>query len=499
MIVGVKPQVRTIKYKTEMNLKHIILGFAIAGSAMIAGCSSVIDIEPEFVLDGSQRFKSLDDFEFSLTGTYAFFRSPSYFGNASGPAAAFSTMPDMMSDNLTETQESLANYRQLVNWDYAADNGAIEGLWTAAYRIIAQANITLRDLDAFADEDPGRYNRIKGQALAIRAYVHFDLLRYFATNLSRSSTALGIPYKSSFDTDNIARLTVAQSWDGIFADLAEAKTLLEDTDKTINASANYTNRSNIDAITIDAILARAYLYSGQYSEAAAAASSVIEAVPLASRAAFQGIWRDENIGRSEVIWSIPFNAGEGTPGTNVYFPNGNRSSFRPSLEVLGQFNPAEDVRYTSYFQTVGNRLVVSKYLGKGNLRDGIVNFKVIRVAEMYLIRAEAKANQSGGDVDALTDLNTLRLARINGYLPVILTGANLKSAIAEERRKELFVEGHRFFDLKRTDRALVRSDCGTAFTSCALAPNNRAWAWPIPINEISTNDLINQEDQNPGY
>lgn len=481
-----------------MNYKNIILGFAIAVSAIVAGCSSVIDIEPEFVLDGSQRFKSLDDYEFSLTGTYALFRSTSYYGNASGPAAAFSTMPDMMSDNLTETQESLANYRQLVNWDYAADNGAIEGLWTAAYRIISQANITLRDIDSFADEDLGRYNRIKGQALAIRAYVHFDLLRYFATDLSRSSTALGIPYKLSFNTEDIARSTVSQSWDGIFADLEEAKTLLEDTDKDINASANYTNRSNIDAITIDAILARAYLYSGQFPQAAASATRVIEAVPLASRAAFQGIWRDENIGRSEVIWSVPFNAGEGTPGTNVYFPNGNRSSFRASAEVLDQYDPIEDVRYTSYFQTVGNRLVVSKYLGKGNLRDGIVNFKVIRVAEMYLIRAEANANQ-GGDIDALNDLNTLRLARINGYLPVILAGENLKSAIAEERRKELFVEGHRFFDLKRTNRILERSDCGTAFTSCTLAPNDRAWAWPIPINEISANDLINQENQNPGY
>jgi starch-binding outer membrane protein, SusD/RagB family len=482
-----------------MKAKYILYGLLITGAFFTSSCNDIIDLEPEFVLDGSQRFNSLDDYEFSLTGAYALFRSASYYGNASGPAGAFSTLPDMMSDNLTETQESLANFRQLVNWDYAADNGAIEGLWTDAYRIIAQANITLRGIDEFAAENQGKYNRIKGQALAIRAYVHFDLLRYFATDYDRNSNAPGIPYKLSFSTEDIARPTVSQTWDNIFSDLEEAANLLQDVDRGINGTANYTNRSNIDAVTVQAILARAYLYAGLFAEAEAAATAVIQVVPLAPRSIFAGIWRDENIGATEVIWSVTFNAGEGSPGSNVYFPNGNRSSFRVSNEVLSQYDRMNDIRYSSYFEIVGNRLVVSKYLGKGNLRDGIVNWKVIRVSEMYLIRAEAIARQSGRDAAALTDLNQLQATRIQGYVPVLLNGQALLDAIAEERRKELFVEGHRFFDLKRTTRMIERTDCGTAFTSCALGAQSRAWAWPIPINEINANALIGQENQNPGY
>ncbi|MCH7411576.1 RagB/SusD family nutrient uptake outer membrane protein [Belliella sp. DSM 111904] len=482
-----------------MKLKNIILGIGIAAAATIASCNSIIDIEPEFVLDGSQRFNSLDDYEFSLIGTYAQFRSSDYYGNASGPAGAFSTLPDMMSDNLTETGESLANFRQLVNWDYASDNSAIENLWTAAYRIIAQANITLREIDRFEEEDPGRYNRIKGQALAIRAYVHFDLLRYFADDLSRNSTTLGVPYKTTFDQENVARPTVAESWSAIFADLEEALELLEDTDIAINSSTNFSLRANIDDITVNAILARAYLYAGQYAEAAEAASEVIALVPLAPSANFGAIWRDENIGSSELIWSVPFNSGEGTPASNVYFASGNRSSFRPSLEVFETYDQVNDIRFNAYFRRVGNRDVVSKYLGKGNLSDGIVNWKVIRVSEMYLIRAEANTFLQGGESVALEDLNTLRSARISGYSPVSLSGQALRDAIELERRKELIVEGHRFFDVKRTTRELERTDCGDNFTSCSLLTGNRAWVWPIPIGEIIANDLINEEHQNPGY
>ncbi|REG91569.1 RagB/SusD family nutrient uptake outer membrane protein [Algoriphagus antarcticus] len=482
-----------------MKLKYIVLGLTVALASMFAGCDSVIDIEPEFVLDGSQRFNSLDDYEFSLTGTYAQFRSSAYYGNASGPAGAFSTLPDMMSDNLTETGESLANFNQLVNFDYAADNDAIEGLWTAAYRIIAQANITLRGIDEFATENPGQYNRIKGQALAIRAYVHFDLLRYFGDDLALNSTTLGVPYKTEFNLDNIARPTVAETWEGIFTDLNEAKTLLSDTDETINSSSNFSLRANIDPITVEAILARAYLYSGQNQQAIAAATIVINQVPLVSRANFPAIWRDENIGSAELIWSVPFNSGEGTPAANVYFASGNRSSFRPSTEVLGEYDQANDIRYSTYFRINNNRTIVSKFIGKGSLSDGIVNWKVIRVSEMYLIRAEAYTNISGNTANALRDLNTLRSARITGYVPAVLAGQALVDAIALERRKELFVEGHRFFDVKRTTRNLVRSDCGTNFTTCSLTAGNRAWAWPIPIGEIIANDLISDADQNPGY
>jgi hypothetical protein len=125
--------------------------------------------------------------------------------------------------------------------------------------------------------------------------------------------------------------------------------------------------------------------------------------------------------------------------------------------------------------------------------DGVVNFKAFRTGEMYLIRAEAYA-KTGDEVDAVADLNTLRAARINGYVPVVLAGVALTDAIVQERRKELICEGHRFFDLKRTTRVINRANCSSF---CTLGPADREWTWPIPQPEIDAN--ANILPQNPGY
>ena len=102
--------------------------------------------------------------------------------------------------------------------------------------------------------------------------------------------------------------------------------------------------------------------------------------------------------------------------------------------------------------------------------DGVVNFKAFRTGEMYLVRAEASA-RNGDEATALDDLNTLRAARINGYVPEVLSGAALTDAIAQERRKELICEGHRFFDLKRTTRTVNRDDCNVFARSIRLPVN----------------------------
>ncbi len=120
---------------------------------------------------------------------------------------------------------------------------------------------------------------------------------------------------------------------------------------------------------------------------------------------------------------------------------------------------------------------------------------------MYLIRAEARALQAGKEAGALADLNALRDARINNYTPVILAGAALVEAIAVERRKELFAEGHRWFDLKRTTRTIDRGaglECGAGTASCRLAPAAREWVWPVPQLEINSNpSMAGQQTQ--GY
>lgn len=496
-----------------MKLKTYILSISLI-SALVASssCSNVLDVEPEYTKDGSTLFTNITDYQYSLTGTYSLFRQVGYYGNGSATTGAWSTLPDMMGEELLQTTEDLANNATLTNYEFSTLEDDIEVMWLSAYRLINQANITLRNIDQFQASQPKTVNRIKGQALAIRALAHFDVLRYWGADYDRNSNGLGIPYVDAVNLENKpGRLTVRQTYDKIFADLNSAETLLGDVDVAINTA---TDRSYIDQTVVRAILARVNLYAKIYTEAERYASLVIGARPLASKTDFPNIWKDASV--SEVIWSTSFNAGEGNPANNLITSSTNRNQYKPTSSIISLYDKVADIRYASYIgsRNTGRasllvtdptstiaRKVVSKYTGKGVFTDNIVNWKSFRTGEMYLIRAEAEAMQTGKEAAALADLNTLRAARINGYVNVTLTGTALLNAIFIERRKELFAEGHRWFDLKRTTRTVVRTDFSGAAASVSddpLPSNSRVWVFPIPQAESDANPILRGQ-QAPGW
>jgi len=480
-----------------------ILTIILAGSIIIASCKKVIETNPAFSLE-KKNLKSIEDYEFALTGAYASFRNTNYYGATAAASNAFVCLPDMLSDNVNESSESLGNEEVFSLWIYAEDESQIENTWTAAYRIITNANIVENNIGQFASADQGAVNRIRAQALAIRALVHFDVMRYWVDDYDRNSTKPGVPYITAFDYEQKpSRGTVKEDYDHIESDLKTAKNLMNNMDHEINSG---NDRSYMDANTINAILARMYLYSNQLDSAIKYSTLAINAIPIASRSDFANIWTD--VSTAEVFWSCVFEGGQGTPSGNVYFPTTNRSEYSPNATLVASYDQANDIRFPSYFKVInkGNppdpnrssRRVLSKYIAKASQLqkpDGVVNFKAFRTGEMYLIRAEAYARKGGAnEALSLADLNTLRAARINGYVPVVLTGTALINAIQDERRKELVCEGHRFFDLKRTTRTVNRTNC-TSF--CTLASNRREWTWPIPQPEIDANKNI--LPQNPGY
>ncbi|WP_207493884.1 RagB/SusD family nutrient uptake outer membrane protein [Aridibaculum aurantiacum] len=477
---------------------------------VLQGCSrkEVLELTPEYQLDALTNPSTIDQVEQVLTGAYSRFRNANYYGSGSGTGAGWAIMPDVLSDNLYETLESLANSRAMADWIYNGNTGQITNMYAAAYQVIANANIVIRDVDKFATpSNQGRINRIKGQAFAIRALAHFDLFRYWAVDYDRNSTtSLALPYTTEFIvSSNLkpTRLSNKVYYDNLFGDIQQATTLLANVDQPINP-AGRASRPFIDLTAVHALNARVSLYAGLWSQAETAATAAINARPLATGAAFAGMYTESSAG--EIIWNVQVESGQSGPTYLIFFPAQQRTYFRPALEVANTSNTGliqtNDIRYSTYFSNVGGSLAVTKYSGKGGAVDGAANFIVFRTGEMYLIRAEARARMGGQDAAALQDLNTLRAARITGYTPVTgLSGQALLDAIANERRRELIAEGHRFFDLKRTTRTIVRgSTCGNSNISptgvCTLAPTAREWALPIPEPVRNANpNLV----QNPGY
>ena len=459
--------------------------------AIIMSCSNFTDIQPTHALTPNNAFKTMNDLELHLNGIYSGFQSTGYH------ALAYGTLPDMMSDNLAENVESLGNYRTLVDWLYVANDGTISGVWATPYNMINDCNILLANVELFKETKTGQRNRLKSQALAIRALAHFDLLRYFGVSYDRNSTELGVPVKTVSNLDKPSRNTVKDVYDQVYADLTQANTLMGSMDQSINSSAD---RSRIDAIGVNAILARVAYYAKDFATAVNSASIVINSnLGLASITDFPTIWSDD-VYTNEVIWYIKFFPGDGYVAGDVYFAVNDRVSFKPSQNLLSSYNATTDIRYASYFSSTTakrpGQLIVSKYLGIAG--DGLTNWKALRMGEMYLIRAEAlaKTNQATG---ALADLNTLRTNRITGYVNQSLSGSALLTAIAVERRKELFLEGHRWFDLRMAGQGIARgTDCKAPSTVCSLAVNSFRFVWPIPQDEIKANANIASQ-QNVGY
>jgi hypothetical protein len=480
-------------------MKRFLLNISvfIFSGAVLVSCSKKIDLEPTNTVNGDKFFTSIDDYDFALTGAYSRLKQNSLYSGVNG-GSMFLSAVDVAADNFFTGEDNLGALNGMFRWNYTADDNAVQGAWEAAYRVIQQANLSVRGIERFRSDNPGKVNRLEGQARALRAFMHLELLRWWAPDYGRNSTSLGIPYVDEFNIEGMpARPTVKQTYDKMEADLKQAKAMLSNVDVSIQSvtSVAGTGRAYMDSLVVNAILARMYLYANQPDSAIKYSTYVINARPLATATEFPLIWQDATT--KEVIWSINYQTIDAPLAREIYRPANNAAndevSWRP-VDVLINSYAGTDLRKAAYFVARNGITVINKYFAKAGITrpDGIVNFKVFRTAEMYLIRAEALARIGGLDVAALADLNALRTAR--NAATGTETGAALLAAIATERRKELFMEGHRFFDLKRTVRTVNRTqDCSSY---CTLASNNRAWALPIPQAEIIANANMTQ---NPGY
>lgn len=479
-------------------MKHIFKLTTLAGIAfllLVVSCKKELETTPDTSLTALTTFA---DIKSALQGCYAGFQSPNYYNNtaASGSGSGWSALPDLMGDDFVEALESLGNWRTLSEMTYAADNAAIQGVFSQPYEIISRANNLLQSIAPYetgANADEAQ--TIKAQALVIRAHAHFDLLRYFAPDFGRSSASPGIAYVTTFDPlkpfENLpARNSVKEDYDKIYADLNEALTAFR---AGGNTTAN-TDRNLIDSVVIYALRARVNYYAAQWNDAIADASMALSLRPLTDAAGYVNLFTvdGETAPSTEVYWAIPSD-GSLRPGgaTNGASPN-YRVATGLSDILLNQGGVYTDRAIVRFNQPgIGDfqRTLCRKYAG-------IRSFKVFRAGEMMLIRAEAK--QRSGNATALDDLNELRTNR--DVAAGSETGAALLDAILLQRRVELMGEGHRWFDIKRTTRTINRAECGTAGAStsnnCTVAATSRGWAFPIPFNDLKVNaNLI----QNTGY
>lgn len=474
--------------------------------AISFSCKKQLNQQPTNAIPTSDALQTVGDFEAAAKGMYfQMVHADNYLAGQDDPIAWVSTL-DLIADNLIAQTTGRGSQTSWANWRYNRTNAS--GMFGQGYKIIRSANAILENIDRI--DGTGQKDNIEGEALAVRAMVHFDLLRVYCKPVSGPQAdlnGLGIPYVTTTDiSDMPSRGNVKEAYDLIVDDMKKAADLID--------VQNGVGRLNKAAVY--GLLSRIYLYGGEMEKCITAADDCLAlSGPVAEREDFPDVWKDQT--EDGVLFKVVVtpqdrnNAND--PGTRIQIGTGYGQSFQEGIKSewvcsysLFQMYDTTDIRKDAYLiptQYGGIEYnAIRKYLGRPGDPLGMVDIKYLRVAEVLLNRAEAHA-VLGNDPLALADLDEIRSERYDGFNSQGETGQALKDAIQLERRLELAFEGDRWFTLKRLGLGVHRDSfgdqgdgTGTPSIFMDLEPNDNRWQIPIHFSYIQANPNLKQ---NPGY
>jgi starch-binding outer membrane protein, SusD/RagB family len=485
-------------------MKKFIYVLLIATGVVGVSCSDYLDYTETDLVFGDAALKTVTNVESATIGAYG------------GVSDLMGVLLNSVFSDEVKTAGEFYNAATVHEWQYGPADISIRDTYTAInpqYATIDRVNRVLARVDV-ADStrvgDNTLRKRLRGEALFLRAWAHFELFRFYCARYT--PTGLAMPYMETPNPklEPNARITMDEYFQKLNADISAAKALLPATHPATDPFGRAeTALTRATSIACNGLHARIALYSEDWANAEAYATAFINAIPLSTTATFAGIWTDAaantELGFRTVRTPSMARLGSLYRNTSASATNIGTVVWTYTTELYNSY-PAGDVRIAAYFRTEPaltaagrSPFIIRKYAG-GNYGTGTensANSKLLRSAEMYLIRAEARAEQ-GNLTGAASDLNALRTNRIPGYTPITLT--TLQQAIDEiflERYRELAFEGHRFWDLKRKSMPVTRTGTDAPTTTGTTLPaDDYRFALPIPLTEMQANKLMTQ---NPGY
>ncbi len=393
------------------------------------------------------------------------------------------------------TSGDFGSGRMTVPYTMNYNESSTSSLWGYAYYSISAVNNVLESLpniETSSEVSQQDLDNLRAEALFLRAFCHFDLVRTYSHAYTKDSEGMGIPVILITDktaTEQPARNTLAETFAQIVADLLEAETLI---DPTYARSSFADEKAAVTLPAIQGLLSRAYLYMGEYQLCADYATKVIENSEFT-------LWTADQIADPSESWGVDVPSG----GEVIFELYGSQSNSYDGYwesvmymtypegygdcaasAALYDLFEADDVRGTLFVtdsnNESGGELWSTKFPGKGIATPDVNNVIILRLSEMYLNRAEALANGAAiSGATAINDLNTIA-ERCGASAYTAAGNAN----ILLERRKELAFEGHYWFDLARTKSSLSYEDSAVTRN---LAADDDYWALPIPKRETDVN------------
>ncbi|CAA9194666.1 hypothetical protein FLA105534_00256 [Flavobacterium bizetiae] len=443
---------------------------------LLVSCDSFVEVDlPKSQLTNKTVFENYQTADAALADLYAKIRDAGLLtGNSSGLCNQLGNYTDELTYFGSATDPTLYFY----NNSLLATNTAIAQLWNFTYNQIYAANAILEGSRNSSGLSTAEKKQLAGEALFIRALLHFYLVNLFGD----------LPYVTTTDyktNSSIGKLSVEDIYRLVETDLSDAALLLPPT--PLNDT-----RVRVQRTAVFALQARVYLYGGRWAEAANSASAVLNETGLYR---LEGIYTVFLKDSKETIWQLqPSPAGKNTDQAITFiFFTGPPASVSLSPALMDSFG-TDDLRKTHWTARVSKGTSAwyhaFKYKQNNATASSVEYSIVLRLAEQYLIRAEARAHQ-GDIIGSREDLNEIR-HRAGLADTSALSSEELLEAIQGERRWEFFTEyGHRFFDLKRSgnlDKVLSGVKSGW---------NSTDVLFPLPQAELSLNPKL--LPQNKGY
>ena len=477
----------------------------IAAALFMTGCKKFLDVPPKDKVPEGKLFSNEEGFKEALIGVYLAMDKPTN-GGKQGLYTNDLSMGMLSTlaydyDNAPLSTAGLNGkfFSNVVYYFYTEPDvrAEIDGIWGGMYNNIANLNNLLSQIDGKKDIfTADNFNRVKGEAIALRALFHFDLARMFGQPPLTGMSAKAIPYQTQFSVKSTPFSTLQAALDSCITDLAAAKDLLAMTDtsavlKAANDPFKAYTQNHLNYWAVQGLLARVYLYKGDLENAEKHAKALIGngKFPLVSSnlAASGNIVRDRMYSQ-EHLFSV-YSTNIGNIGSDLFQrTNGTPLRLLPAgknaIYTTGT-GSVNDWRYISWFDNNAAGVnVPSKYFQDANLPyelKGIV--PVVRMPEMFYIAAECATTK--GNINSGTALlNKVRQARGLAALNAsgISSSDSLSKEIMREYQKEFISEGQTFFYYKRFNKDLRQ----VTSTTAVIIPAD-VYIFPIPDREKEYN------------
>ena len=485
---------------------------------LIFGLTSCLEKLPSDYILEEDGMKTLNDAEQTVTGIYTAYMSSALY------SGYLTLCPDIQADLVYAVQGNSNTFGTLWQWDIRSTNSEVEAVYAALYAVIGRCNFYLDQVDELRssltdDSDIQILDYYTGEVYCARALAYSELIKCFckAYDPMTAKNELGVVLADNyFGEKPKQRASLYDSYQFVLADLGKAEELLDEEN-------DYYDSPYFTHAAAHAIHARTALYMQDWDTAVKEATVLIEsdAFELATARSYvtstqtylQYLWTND--ASFEDIWRIgytttSYGGAQGSVFLNFtsdyyyYYPD-----YVPAQWALDLYSSA-DMRYSAYFAQLQTGYthqlswpLLVKYYGNESLMANLIYHvnmpKPLRLAEQYLIRAEALCRK-GNYSAASADLTALREKRFSTGGTISVTESNWLETISDERVRELYMEGFCLHDLKRWNKGFERtpqSHTQSEGSSLKIEGGNPLFVWPIPNHELaSPGSQIQPNDSN---